>query len=163
MSEAKLINGNPHWHKVWEISEFFRAISYSFPEAIVNMSSIHVVSDFSHACGTPACHAGWAALMKDGPRPSKNFYSGADFLARESGWYRGEALVRWADENPKIWGNKYGEAMFSDSCAFTGVAYTVRGMSNPFFGQQRITLKNIADHWLKVAKRLHKLQNGVGL
>jgi hypothetical protein len=60
-------------------------------------------------------------------------------------------LREWAQDNPQVWGNEFGWDLFSKNRAFGKNDY------------QRLTLKHIADHWLKVAKRLYKLQNGVEL
>lgn len=147
---SKLINGNPHWYKVWEISEFFRAIALSFPEAKVDMGLRAVNCQKEHSCGAPACHAGWAALMKPkGPRGG--YIDGATFIAKKLGFWGGFRLEDWAENNPTIWGSGYGEDMFAAIEAF--------GKS---WGE-KITLEEIADHWLKVAKRLHKLQDGAEL
>jgi len=157
---GKLINGNPHWHRVWELSEFFRGISILVDKAKVDMDSGFVCETVDeHICGTPACHGGWAAAfglvgcsvkrLNDG---SIDYNDGADGISEFLGFPPPRKaideclLIDWARLNPDIWGNDYGDCIFSKNIAF----------DKCFF--KEITLKDIADHWLKVAKRLYKLQ-----
>ena len=70
---------------------------------------------------------------------------GADLMAINLGFKDSMDLKKWARENPEIWGNKYGEMMFSAIG------------EEAFFGEDgmfEITLSVIADHWESVAGRI---------
>jgi len=96
-------------------------------------------------CDTPACHGGWAAIMYGikGESHEKDFYElGAGRLAEELGFEERRILERWAEEYPEYWGNREGEYMFSAKWAF----------SKGYHGN--LSLKDIADWYMNVAKRL---------
>jgi len=69
-------------------------------------------------------------------------------MAEDLGFVGCEALIWWGLGNPKIWGSEADGNMFQDSYRF-----------NKPLGHE-LTLKDISDHWLGVAKKLHKLQTG---
>lgn len=85
-----------------------------------------------NVCGTPMCHGGWYAVAsKVGIRP--DFADGANAMAVDLGFsYRGN-LKCWADQNPKLWGNKFGYRLFSGNSAFN-YAKTMRGVINHWIG-----------------------------
>ena len=78
-----------------------------------------------------------------------SFDDGANRMATTAGFVDtgimtpAEVLEQWAADNPAIWGNKYGKAMFCSGIAF-----------NP--GQSRfdMPLRTVADHWKGVYERL---------
>jgi hypothetical protein len=157
---SKLINGNPHWHKVWELSEFFRAIHRTVPKAKFAMGVGSVSSVEFHTCGTPACHGGWATVFAPQEEVKwvdhschVDYSNGARWISVTLGFPLAHGIfswhtTHWARQNPKIWGSeKYN--MFAGEFRF-GVP-----------SNKKLTLKHIADWWLAVAIRLHKIQKGV--
>ena len=67
--------------------------------------------------------------------------TGALALARDLGYEDSAALSQWAHENPRLWGNMLGGAMFSVEEAFDETWET-------------ISLEAIVQWWLQVADRL---------
>lgn len=153
MSELSLIDGNPRWQRVQELAMLFQLIDFDNPKASVNMGSVNCSLE-ENRCGSPACHAGWFGVYFDnfnddkvnGGDRYKSFseYAGemANFLGLECKFY----LESWAVDNPEIWGNSDGTNMFYENKAF--------GISN----YHNITLRDISNHWFKVAKRLYRIQ-----
>lgn len=84
-----------------------------------------------NACGTVACHGGFALLalcpVADAPeyfRPYP-YYAGATILAEYLGFTSKEAYEMWASNNPELWGNEHGALMFTGDgdlsfCALRG-------------------------------------------
>lgn len=115
---------------------------------------VDMVSVDEPACGTPGCHAGeiWLAYPDKRPDGRYSFAVVAEWLSE---YLMGEkhigeadmnniAIVKWAKENPDIWGSPWGKGMFSNSIAF----------GNP----KNLTAKHIADWWSAVADRLEALE-----
>ena len=109
-----------------------------------------------NACGTVACHAGWFAVANNKSRafrvtaPDGKYYGfndAADEMARFLGFQGQICLLDWASGNPELWGNKNGGVMFSSDSAF--------GKST---SKNVISLKEISNHWRKVAERLEKIE-----
>lgn len=111
-------------------------------------------------CGTVACHGGWyayhCAVASDtlapphGPDRQHVFDTGGDLLRYEDGAARIAAdlgfgcaldLSNFADRHPEWWGNPCGELMFAQQEAFG---------AEP---NEKLTLGDIARHWLGVAGR----------
>lgn len=107
----------------------------------LDMSECNVVE---HACGTTACHGGYAILALN--IKSRFYDSGANALARYLGFPSREKLEVWARNNPQIWGNDYGDEMFSSGYAFGIDCY------------EMAFLKHIVSHYLSVAKRLMEIK-----
>lgn len=91
------------------------------------------VLDFSEPrvaqCGTVACHGGWAGVI----------------LAADVGDSCGYDLLRWADQNPELWGNPWGAKMFGSD------GYFAFNIKSPAIS---CTLQHIADHYREVAARI---------
>ena len=130
-------------------------------------------------CGTVACHGGWYALAAldglewENPIPGEkgaapdylirspeecgytgyiaSYAWGADKLAQD---LLGEGssqydLQDWAHENPHLWGNEWGNDMFSGQsgpCAFGGSMFS-----------DAFPLSVVIDHWRAVADRIEAL------
>ncbi len=103
-----------------------------------------------HACGTVACHGGFAALALDiKPRWAQYTYQlGADALAEFLGFENYGEMLLWAEENPRIWGSDYGHEMFSGCGHFAFTANRVEKDT------REITLLVIAQWYANVASRL---------
>lgn len=101
-------------------------------------------------CGTVACHAGWAGQVLGA---SNHYLSGARALGRFlCPWWGdvdGDDFPRWAYENPELWGNLHGRAMF------TGGGYTAFGFEDDECG--KCNLLDIAAHYRKVAERIEAI------
>lgn len=95
-------------------------------------------------CGTPFCHGGWYLIAKGVFGYDNSYSDGARMMASDLGFEDVNSLKRWAKENIKIWGNEYGENMFSDENAFG------RNLDTGF------TLKPIINHWKRVKQRALK-------
>ena len=114
---------------------------------------IDMASTENPQCGTPGCHAGLAmlALDKMGIKQTKYFISEGYYsidqsnrlarylFAQKRATYRD--LKNWAYENRKIWGNGFGERMFSIGLAFDQTT-------------GRFPSSVIVDHWAGVLDRL---------
>ena len=143
------------------IGKFERVLPYARHEGAVDMDeggvSRRVASSLgnAHKCGTTHCHAGWYLLACEWDGVSDylkgsgvSFEVGAHRMMRDTGM-RPEGLVgslsgglvEWAEDNPEIWGNPWGEDMFFCERAF--------GCT-----KDNITLEKIVDHWRGVAARL---------
>lgn len=114
-----------------------------------------------HGCGTVHCHGGWFAIALGLPKyhghdgkgrwVSVNYATGGNMMARILGLKDKDQLTDWAHENPKIWGNKNGNIMFSAERAFG--SETNPGGAND--------LQDIVDHWQDVYNRLYQLEHPV--
>ena len=121
-------------------------------------------------CGTPGCHAGLISIVaKDLPEMKDtykrllilklgikcnnfalySFQIWADTLTDFLGFKDKYGLMDWAVDNPKLWGNKRGEYMFSFWQAFTGDEY------------KKITHRDIINHWKQVLVNIEN--EGVGI
>jgi hypothetical protein len=91
-----------------------------------------------NVCGTPMCHGGWYVVACDLNPLEERFY-GADYLdgamaiALALGFPTSYTLELWASDNPKLWGNEYGDDMFCCNSAFND-AKTLRGVVNHWIG-----------------------------
>ena len=100
--------------------------------------------EIEHPCGTPMCHGGWYALAAiERGAVCDDFWDGAVAMANDLGFKYAEALENWAHRNPTLWGNPYGDGMFSSDSAFTGDCTVDVTM-----------LSEIIDHWREVQSRL---------
>ncbi len=72
------------------------------------------------------------------------WYHWADTLAYFLGFKDKIGLMAWAKDNPKLWGNKYGDYMFSYESwqAFTNSRY------------KKLTHRDIINHWKQVLKNI---------
>ena len=88
------------------------------PECKVNMMETEV-----DLCGTVACHAGWFGIAKHSKKKSLNnlydFQDSANEMANYLGFAKAIDLQTWAGENPVLWGNTKGFAMFNARRAFS--------------------------------------------
>ncbi len=113
------------------------------------------------ACGTPGCHAGLISIVaQDLPELQEihkihlhltnrvenqsdyHYNIWADTLAEFLGFKDSIGLGFWARDNPKLWGNKFGEGMFYRPSAF----------NNELF--KKITHRDIINHWKQVLKNI---------
>jgi len=108
-------------------------------------------------CGTVNCVAGWYVVAKgtEDPQTLKyirenrvNYKYGAMLMAEDLGFDDEDELMAWAEVNPEIWGNKWGNLMFSRYEAYTGKL------------DVRVTCEysDIITHWAKVAERLKVME-----
>ncbi len=111
-------------------------------------------------CGTPGCHAGLISIVakklpeleeahlkvfkihfktyKEIKQDLYVYTIWADALAEFLGFEDILHLTDWAVDNPKLWGNKYGENMFSSWQAFTNDK------------NKQLTHRDIINHWKQV-------------
>ncbi len=66
------------------------------------------------------------------------WYYWASTLAKLLGFKDRHGLTDWARDNPKLWGNKYGERLFCHFSAFTSSQY------------KKLTHRDIIEHWKQV-------------
>jgi hypothetical protein len=117
-------------------------------------------------CGTPGCHAGLISIVaKDLPgleeahlkvfkihfktykeiKQDLYVYTiWADALAEFLGFEDILHLTDWAVDNPKLWGNKYGDYMFCARLAFTDDK------------SKHLTHRDIINHWKQVLKNIEE-------
>lgn len=74
---------------------------------------------------------------------------GAQVLARDIGFPHRQALERWGADNPDLWGNKCGELMFSEVCA-----YRPDPLDEPEPPTDSVTVHEVIAHWRAVADRI---------
>ena len=63
----------------------------------------------------------------------------------------GDALLSWANDHPELWGNQYGDSMFSRAYAFTGL----RSQETE---TRTISIAKVANHWEGVADRIETFE-----
>lgn len=121
-----------------ELGTLFLFMHESEPGAEVNMLKYTF-----HQCGTIACHAGWFAVAngKDWD-PDYSFSDAANEMAQFLGFGNRDGLESWAKNNPALWGNDFGDVMFSRWAAFSPNLKLPK------------TLETIGLHWLGVADRI---------
>jgi hypothetical protein len=106
-------------------------------------------------CDTPGCHAGLISIVAQdlpelqdihkkyriGARVNPDYYnfnSWGNALAIFLGVVCRGNLERWAENNPKLWGNKFGRDMFNSWQAFTNDK------------NKWLTHRDIINHWKQV-------------
>jgi hypothetical protein len=149
---------HPNWEKVLELANFFQMIELrTNGNAPVNMMATKPLNFTEHTteeamCGSPACHAGWFGVFFNDEHSTFSSYSEKMTelvgLPHPNAYLCGfsSGLGVWANNNPKLWGNKNGDEMFSTVMAFGKKDGDV------------ITMQDIATHWYGVAERLYDLQ-----
>lgn len=116
------------------ILSFVEKLKTLNPLELVAMMAIKIPS-----CGTPGCHAGWAAVAL---KVSGNSYqAGAKALAEYLGFDSDDDLKAYMKHRPHIWGNEHGYGMFCSCIAFDEPS-------------GEFPLSVIIRHWEKVAERL---------
>lgn len=96
-------------------------------------------------CGSPMCFAGWYAVAKKLDEYDSKYSDGAKIIAIDLGFNDKSYLRKWAESNPLLWGNSFGNDMFCDGRAFNQPEDT--GFS----------LQTIINHWKCVKERSAKL------
>jgi hypothetical protein len=131
---------HPNLQKVIELATTFDLLhkAYGLP---VDIHQCDVKSTDEELCRTPACHAGWFGVALDGGK-RVNYNEYAYEMAKFLGFKHRGALEDWADNFPEIWGNDFGSDMFSDNIAFGK------------YRDEKLTLKDVSNHWFGVAKRM---------
>lgn len=109
-----------------------------------------------HTCGTVHCVAGWfcVAIKNDDPIIKKRiegnfctFSDGYRAMSEILGFRDVYRLETWAEDNPDIWGNEYGDNMFYHLFAYNGLQnYT----KNP--------MTIIIKHWEDVRDRIQEYE-----
>ncbi len=113
------------------------------------------------ACGTPGCHSGLISIVAQelpelqdiyknhiyftkGGGNESNYHScvWANTLAEFLGFIDRRDLEEWAQDNPKFWGNEFGDDMFYFPSAFTDDT------------NKQITHRDIINHWKQVLKNI---------
>ena len=80
------------------------------------------------------------------------YHTGAEQIARDLGFsdtpFRTpeENLIRWAEQNPRMWGNQYGCDMFQHPHAFSPPGKRIK----------KVSIDQIIRHWHGVAERLEQ-------
>jgi len=84
-------------------------------------------------CGTVHCIGGWYAIAKqlqlEAPGMQINYQNGAMAMADDLGFVSIDELENWAIKNTYIWGNGYGDSIFTDKRAY-GDADTLQDAIN---------------------------------
>lgn len=105
--------------------------------------------NINHSCGTVHCHGGWYAVAACNVDEPLCFTDGAKKLSNDLSFNDWFALELWARNNYTIWGNNYGENMFSGRIAFKSSDRKDGAMN----------LQHIIDHWTEVYERILKIEN----
>ncbi len=141
--------------KLKELVKAFDVLSDDIKDMDVNRGSIN-----EPLCGTPCCHAGLISIVaKDLPelqdiynynddyRTYEDNYEydiWADTLAEFLGFVDMCCLRDWVRDNPKLWGNKFGQDMFYYPSAFVGDS------------GKKLTHIDIINHWKQVLANIEK-------
>lgn len=117
-------------------------------EAVVNGFSCDMSEDIvcreDHICETPACHGGWAYIALRGfPKRTASYRQGSQVLAEFFGFPSTTQLEEWAGSQPIIWGNPWGDGMFSNPDAFGELRSNFPAMK-------------LVEHWRSVGQRLQE-------
>lgn len=138
--------GDPWMHPVPERLRTMAGKFEVFAENEANRVEFSAANALKNGCGTVACHAGWAGIAL-GVRSSA-YQIGAKTLSRvlNPWWVGASDFPLWAFENPKLWGNTNGGAMFH------AIGHFAFGFDKP--GQ--CTLADIANHYREVAVRIEE-------
>lgn len=138
--------GDPWMHpapeKLRTMAEKFEALA----ENEANRVEFSADTALKNGCGSVACHAGWAGIALGALSP---YYKiGAKALARflNPWWVFASDFSCWAFENPELWGNDKGAAMFN------AVGYIAFG----FDKQGQCNLLDIANYYREVAARIEE-------
>lgn len=120
MNKEFLLNPN----KLQEVIDNF----YNLYEDIrLKEDNIDMMQHRAKDCNTPLCFAGWFVIATE-----------YNDINRDATYFDGKILINsklnlkfddWAELNPKIWGNKYGQFMFTSSDAWDQPS-TVQDMIN---------------------------------
>jgi len=156
----ELINGNPSWEAAEEIGLRFLQMHISNGvEKKVDMNAGEVRRSMAFSCGTTACHGGWYAIYSDEHLSEEegiaSYRQGGELMAKDLGFKNQWNLATWGLHNEAIWGSSREKYGWGGNANMFHNAYN---FGKP--GNQDLTLKDISDHWLKVAGRLHTLQTG---
>ncbi|CAC9644215.1 hypothetical protein [uncultured Gammaproteobacteria bacterium] len=126
-------------------------------------------SDVKPMCDTPGCHAGLISIVaKDLPELQEIYeriffshwnlkYSHyeysiwADALAEFLGFENRRGLAFWAENNPKLWGNKFGGDMFVFEIAFID---DTKAYIDDLAKQ--LTHRDIINYWKQVLTNIEK-------
>ena len=144
---------HPRSEDVYKVAERFQSV-----EDMPGEVDMIKTSALEGPCGTVACMAGWYYLtmkeedFKEMPGifdigPHDAYGIGAKSLAYSLGFSNKDLLKKWADENPDLWGNEFGESMFSHELAY--------GKESSY---EILTVKEIADHFFGVGNRLMAME-----
>jgi len=137
--------------KARTLGTLFLYIAESEPESELNMWE----TNFEHLCGTVACHAGWFGIANNkSATESDSFEDEANEMAKflgfkDSGTFTRRApfkqLEQWAAYNAELWGNDYGEDMFTIYAAFSPPTNYLL---------TRATIKDVGLYWIAVGDRI---------
>jgi len=151
---------NPTVKQVQALIARFESVIKKWPEGVLDMDEPDVRSG-QHNCGTTHCHAGWYAVayidegrefppeVEDNNMRRITCIDGIDLMSRDLGFRKPVDLRSWAQRNPEIWGNEFGDFMFCKASAF-----------GPEGGDDAENMQDIVAHWKTVLKTLEQ-QHGV--
>ena len=132
---------------------------YPNPTISMNTASIYQDVNEDKSCNTIGCMAGHYLLGKmtkvtvkhfndetkiltDIKGKELHFADGANLFARDLGFSNKDHIKKWANNNPHIWGNKWGGYMFSTDSAYDN------------YSKDKLTLDTIIKHLSTVTERL---------
>ena len=97
-------------------------------EGMLDMQQVRVNYNFKKdTCGVPHCLAGWFTIAIKNRRAVKSalltarycsYSYGAEIMANRLGFKNHDDLRHWCYNNPEIWGNDYGNELFSATYAY---------------------------------------------
>jgi len=105
------------------IANFDKVLPHAQLENHLDMYETSIADSEDEICGTPMCHGGWYAAANNvfgdsGPFAPFEYEDGAELLAKHLGFEEQLELEDWASL-ASVWGNTYGEEMFSSRNAFS--------------------------------------------
>ena len=96
-------------------------------EGMLDMQQVRVNYNFKKdTCDAPHCLAGWFTIAIKNRRSVQSaltarycsYSYGAEIMANRLGFRNDDDLKHWCHNNPEIWGNDYGNALFSATYAY---------------------------------------------
>ena len=119
--------GNPSPEACREVAACINRAIEKYPEVELDMMN-GIVYNHDHPCGTTHCHAGLFLIGYNEPEVTKDkttvisYGKGVSELRKLLGFDENtnddEDIKNWASNKPLLWGNGWGEFMFSDKDAF---------------------------------------------
>lgn len=134
---------SPTSKQIEKVIENFERVLDMYPNGVLNMME-GLVNEDKHVSGTVHCHGGFYAIgCFDTRKREVDFMDGANKMANHLGFKTERVLENWANKNRELWGNIFGNSMFTERCSFT-----------PGDKELAENLRDIIDHWYEVHDRV---------
>lgn len=152
---------HPNADRMEEMGNKFIDIHQAEKMSSRNLNFDESFVDEKSRCNTVACHGGWGSVIFDLWKENsslacveyQDYISGANAIADFIGFKRFGGMrfnstyfEDWAEENPELWGNEWGEKMFGLD-GYISFGFDRKG---------ECTLEDIGNHYIQVAARIRQ-------